>query len=169
MNRQYNKIFIFLELDDGHLRGKLLFVCTINTQPRSVTYLKQYIKESSKIIWLIVQVQVGVRTRYETRGIKWTLGTTCASQDHFDVASDAFYKVECALVKGQTYTITCTSYSGEGWNSNLLIIENSAYCQTFTEGTEHTANITITGNWILLVLSTKVDLYQPRNVMNIFV
>ena len=109
--------------------------------------MKHYISESSKkYIRIIVQVQIGLRTKHETRGIRWAVGATCASQDNLDVASDALYKVECALVKGQTYTITCMSYNGDGWNSNLLIIENTAYCQNFTEGTEETTNITVMGN-----------------------
>ena len=74
------------------------------------------------------------------------MGPTCASQDNLIVASNAFYEKECALVLGQSYTITCTSYDGEGWNSNLLIIENTAYCENFTAGIEESSNITITGN-----------------------
>ena len=81
-----------------------------------------------------------------TRDISWSLSPTCASQEELAVASNAFYKTECALVVGQSYTVRCTSYTGEGWNSNLLIIENTAYCKNFTTGIEQVENITITGN-----------------------
>ena len=103
----------------------------------------------------IVQVQVGLRTKYETRDISWSVSPTCASQDELAVASNAFYKKDCPLVVGQSYTIECTSYTGEGWNSNLLIIENNAYCQNFTIGIEETENVTITGN--RLFLPSKVE------------
>lgn len=98
------------------------------------------------IVSNIVQVQIGLRTKYLTRDISWSISPACASQEDLAVASNAFYKTECAFVIGQSYTVRCTSYTGNGWNSNLLIIENTAYCQNFTTGIEHEENITITGN-----------------------
>ena len=98
-----------------------------------------------KLFSIIVEVQIGLRTKKLTRDISWSVSPTCASQDALSVASNAFYKQECALVVGHSYTVTCTSYTGEGWNSNLLIIENYAYCEHFTNGIEETANITISG------------------------
>ena len=105
-----------------------------------------YVRIIIRVFTIIVQVQIGIRTKKLTRDISWTVSPTCASQDALSVASNAFYKQECALVVGQSYTVTCTSYTGEGWNSNLLIIENNAYCENFTNGIEETANITISGN-----------------------
>ena len=116
-----------------------------------------------KFIWLfvfIVQVQVGLRTKYETRDIRWSVSPTCASQDELAVASNALYKKDCPLVVGQSYTIECTSYTGEGWNSNLLIIENNAYCQNFTIGIEETENVTITGNQFFLPSNVEDHVYH---------
>ena len=105
-----------------------------------------YVRIIIRLFTIIVQVQIGLRTKKLTRDISWSVSPACASQDALSVASNAFYKQECALVVGQSYTVTCTSYTGEGWNSNLLIIENNAYCENFTNGIEETANITINGN-----------------------
>ena len=109
---------------------------------------------------IIVQVRVGLRTKYETRDIRWSVSSTCASQDELAVASNAFYKKDCPLVVGQSYTIECTSYTGEGWNSNLLIIENNAYCQNFTTGIEKTENVSITGNGLFLPSNVEFDVYH---------
>ena len=109
---------------------------------------------------IIVQVQVGLRTKYETRDISWSVSPTCASQDELAVASNALYKKDCPLVVGQSYTIECTSYTGEGWNSNLLIIENNAYCQNFTIGIEETENVTITGNQFFLPSNVEDHVYH---------
>ena len=105
-----------------------------------------YVRIIIRVFTIIVQVQIGLRTKKLTRDISWSVSPTCASQDALSVASNAFYKQECALVVGHSYTVTCISYTGEGWNSNLLIIENYAYCENFTNGIEETANITISGN-----------------------
>ena len=97
---------------------------------------------------LLVTVQIGLHTTFETRGISWKLGPNCASQSEiaYSVESNAYYETKCTLALGQSYTLKCESFAGNGWNSNYLIIENIAYCQNFSTGFDETTNITITGS-----------------------
>ena len=97
---------------------------------------------------LLVTVQIGLHTTFENRGISWTLGPNCASQSEiaYSVESNAYYESKCTLALGQSYTLNCESFAGNGWNSSYLIIENTAYCQNFSTGLEEATNIRITGS-----------------------
>ena len=108
---------------------------------------------SCLFLCLLVTVQIGLHTTFQTRGISWTLGPNCASQSEiaYSVESNAYYESKCTLALGQSYTLSCKSFSGGGWNSTYLIIENTAYCENFRIGFEETANINITGTYNSLV------------------
>ena len=94
----------------------------------------------------IVLVQIRLHTKYQTQDIGWNIGLNCGSRDNLAVAPNTFYEKECALAVDQTHTLECKSSTGDGWNSNFLIIENKAYCEHFTTGDNEVANVTIQGN-----------------------
>ena len=100
-----------------------------------------------RLLCWIVTVVIGLHTTFETREISWKLSPNCASQSSLSVASNAYYESKCSLALGQSYTLNCKSFTGSGWNSNYLIIENTAYCENFSTGFEETTNITIKGSY----------------------
>ena len=93
----------------------------------------------------IVLVQIRLHTKYQTQDIGWNIGLNCGSRDNLAVAPNTFYEKECALAVDQTHKLECKSSTGDGWNSNFLIIENKAYCEHFTTGDNEVANVTIQG------------------------
>ena len=58
-------------------------------------------------------------------------------------SANRVYEKHCALKEGQTYTLKCEATSEQGWKSNYLVIENSAYCK-YTDS-ETQIDITISG------------------------
>ena len=81
------------------------------------------------------------------RNIGWTLSPNCKNDDNgkANYDSNGIYQERCDLAIGQTYTLRCKSYQGDGWHSSYVLIENVAYCEDFTNGEEKIYNITITG------------------------
>ena len=57
------------------------------------------------------------------------------------------YEEECCLEPGQ-YTLTCLEKEdGDGWKTgSSVVIQGETYCDDFTDGSEMSVDIAITGN-----------------------
>lgn len=91
----------------------------------------------------IALVTIELQGKEEMDGLSWEIiGTNCRSSNRISSSANKLQTTNCELLAGQTYTLSCKS-SGDGWESNHLVIENSKYCE-YSQA-ETTANITITG------------------------
>ena len=80
--------------------------------------------------------------------MSWSLNTTCTSDP---LTYNQKYRNEkqiktCALSPGE-YTLICSDSFGDGWGDGQLTIQGVTYCDDFTEGSEMTTQVTITGSW----------------------
>ena len=100
-------------------------------------------------------VEIKLQGVEETSGISWRImNTDCKSDTNLAVSANRVYKKDCELSLGQYYTLECggegnTGYNRYGasyngwWKANILVVENSVYCE-YSDGIKM-INITITG------------------------
>ena len=101
--------------------------------------------------FLVVSVAINLQAIEETSGISWRItNTECKSDTVLQLSGNRVYPKDCELSLGQSYTLQCENEVNTGWpnyngwwKANVLVIENSIYCQ-YSDGKE-IINITITG------------------------
>ena len=54
------------------------------------------------------------------------------------------YAEKCVLTPGE-YTLKCKDSHGDGWHKGFIEIQGHKYCEDFTEGSEKTEQVIITG------------------------
>ena len=104
-----------------------------------------------RVFILVVSVKIQLQAIEETSGISWRItNTECKSDTNLQLSANRVYNEDCELSLGQSYTLECDGDGNTGypyyngwWKANVLVIENSIYCQ-YSDGKE-IINITITG------------------------
>ena len=147
------KFFFFAEGEAGSPTGNRMLNNDLNSHDEYKSIFLIYIwifsfQNFTRInIFLIVPVKIQLHTKdVELKNIQWTLSPACRTIDNGDYGSNRVYPETCDLVKGQSYLLSCKSGNSNGWKSSFLVIESRKYCEDFTDGSEKTYNITISGN-----------------------